>query len=156
MLTNSSGKSYFDLTGFTYFWWMYCCVKVEIKVLLPDNNVIVSIRYLIVLWTYPSVVHLVHDISWAVVVYHNIGLGIFFFATIAKCCKNAVLQHFCCKKMLQEILAILGMLQTKMLQTFQGKKIVANTNVANFLGNSAMLQKPNVTKKKPMSYSQGL
>ena len=53
--------------------------------------------------------------------------------------------------MLQEIWRILGMLQTKMLQTFEGKKIVANTNVANFLGNSAMLQKPNVAKKKPMS-----
>ena len=71
-----------------------------------------------------------------------------FFATIAKCCKNTFLQHFCCKKMLQEIWRILGMLQTKMLQTFEGKKIVANTNVANFLGNSAMLQKPNVATKK--------
>ena len=56
--------------------------------------------------------------------------------------------------MLQEILAILGMLQTKMLQTFRGKKIVANTNVANFLGNSAMLQKPNVATKKPMVIGQ--
>ena len=34
-----------------------------------------------------------------------------------------------------------------MLQTFQEKKIVANVNVANFLGKLPMLQKPIVAKK---------
>ena len=60
------------------------------------------------------------------------------------------LQHYCCKKMLQEILKVLGMLQTAMLQNFQSKKECCKSHVAKILGDTAMLQTPNVAKKKPM------
>ena len=50
--------------------------------------------------------------------------------------------------MLQEIWEILGMLQTTLLQAFQYKNKCCKSHVANILGDTPMLQTPNVAKKK--------
>ena len=52
--------------------------------------------------------------------------------------------------MLQENLAFFKCCNVKCCKLFRGTKIVANSNVANFLGKFALLQKPIVAKKKPM------
>ena len=52
--------------------------------------------------------------------------------------------------MLQEMLEVLDMLQTTMLQTFWRKSNCCKSHVANILGDTAMLQTPNVAKKKPI------
>ena len=49
--------------------------------------------------------------------------------------------------MLQEMLEVLDMLQTTMLQTFWRKSNCCKSHVANILGDTAMLQTPNVAKK---------
>ena len=50
--------------------------------------------------------------------------------------------------MLQENLAFFKCCNVKCCKLFRGTKIVANSNVANFLGKFALLQKPIVAKKK--------
>ena len=49
--------------------------------------------------------------------------------------------------MLHEIMKVLGMLQTTLLQTFQDKMKCCKSHIANMLGDTTMLQTPNVAKK---------